>query len=302
VVAHGRANPTALPAMLASAASVGRLPRTNNPERPPDALAAVCVRPHNPAMRFRVQLDTFAGPLDLLLYLVRKHELDVLEIPIARVAEQYLELITVIEQIDVDAVGDFLDLATRLMELKARMMLPRQDEAEEQEIEESRQDLVAKLLEYKKYKDAAVALEERNRQWQLRFARRTNDLDDGSRDPADQPIHEVELWDLVSAFSRVMREKAAPKPTRIRHDETPIETHMQRIAERLAAEPRIHFADLFPVDGHKSQLVGLFLALLELIRHHRARVEQTELFGEIWILAPATLAVVGAVVSEHPSA
>jgi segregation and condensation protein A len=257
-------------------------------------------------MRFRVQLDTFAGPLDLLLYLVRKHELDVLEIPIARVAEQYLELITVIEQIDVDAVGDFLDLATRLMEMKARMMLPRQDEAEEQEIEESRQDLVSRLLEYKKYKDAAVALEERNRQWQLRFARRTNDLDDGSRDPADQPIHEVELWDLVSAFSRVMREKSKPTVTRIRHDDTPIEVHMQRIAERLAAEPRIHFADLFPVDGHKSQLVGLFLALLELIRHHRARVEQSELFGEIWILAPAALAVVGAVVgadaSEHPSA
>jgi segregation and condensation protein A len=253
-------------------------------------------------MRFRVQLDTFAGPLDLLLYLVRKHELDVLEIPIARVAEQYLDLITVIEQIDVDAVGDFLDLATRLMEMKARMMLPRQDEAEEQEIEESRQDLVARLLDYKKYKDAAVALEERNRQWQLRFARRTNDLDEGPRDPADQPIHEVELWDLVSAFSRVMREKSKPKVTRIRHDETPIETHMQRIAERLAAEPRIHFADLFPVDGHKSHLVGLFLALLELIRHHRARVEQSELFGEIWILAPAALAVVGAEASEHPSA
>ncbi|HYO23764.1 MAG TPA: segregation/condensation protein A, partial [Lacipirellulaceae bacterium] len=111
------------------------------------------------------------------------------------------------------------------------------------------------------------------------------------RDPADQPIQEVELWDLVSAFSRVMREKAAPKPTRIRHDETPIETYMERIAARLAEEPRVAFADLFAADVHKSQLVGTFLALLELIRHGRARVEQADLFGEIWVLAPATIAL-----------
>jgi segregation and condensation protein A len=248
-------------------------------------------------MRFRVQLDTFAGPLDLLLYLVRKHELDVLEIPIARIADQYLEILAVLEQIDVDAVGDFLDLATRLMELKARMMLPRQDEAEEPPIEESRKDLVAQLLEYKRYRDAATLLEDRRQEWQLRFARRTNDVDDGPVDPAEQPIHEVELWDLVSAFGRVMREKAAPKPARIRHDETPIEVHMQQIEERLAAEFRVAFYDLFPSDSLKHRLVGVFLALLELIRHGRARVEQPEPFGEIWVLAPAAVAIVG----EHPS-
>jgi segregation and condensation protein A len=249
-------------------------------------------------MRFRVQLDTFSGPLDLLLYLVRKHELDVLAIPIAAIADQYLEILAVLEQIDVDAVGDFLDLATRLMELKARMMLPQDPEADEPAIEESRHELATQLLEYKRYRDAASLLEDRRLEWQRRFARRTNDLAEGPIDPAEQPIHEVELWDLVSAFSRVMREKAAPKPTRIRHDETPIEVHMRRIEERLATEPRIAFADLFPADSVKSRLVGVFLALLELIRHGRARVEQSEAFGEIFVLAPAPLAVVG----EHPSA
>jgi segregation and condensation protein A len=252
-------------------------------------------------MRFRVQLDTYAGPLDLLLYLVRKHELDVLSIPIARIAEQYLEILSVLEQIDVDAVGDFLDLATRLMELKAQLMLPRQDDAEEAPLDESRQDLVTQLLEYKRYRDAATQLEDRRQEWQLRFARRVNDLDAGPLDPAEQPIHEVELWDLVSAFSRVMREKAAPKPARIRHDETPIEVHMQRIEERLAAEPRVAFFDLFPADSVKSRLVGVFLALLELIRHGRARVEQADLFGEIWVLAPAVPAI-AVETSEHPSA
>ena len=86
-------------------------------------------------MRFRVQLDMFSGPLDLLWYLVRKHELDVLDIPIARVTDQYLEMLTVLEQIDVSAVGDFLELATRLMEIKSRMMLPRQEEEGEEEID-----------------------------------------------------------------------------------------------------------------------------------------------------------------------
>jgi segregation and condensation protein A len=249
-------------------------------------------------MRFRVQIDLFAGPLDLLLYLVRKHELDVLEVPIAQVADQYLEILAVIEQIDVDSVGDFLDVATRLMELKARMMLPRQDETEEQEIEMSRQDLVARLLEYKKYKDAASQLEDRRLQWQLRFARRVDDLEDVPRDPADQPIQEVELWDLVSAFSRVMRQRAAPKPAQIRHDETPIEAYMQQIADRLATTPRLAFAEIFPAAGAKGQLVGLFLALLELMRHGQARVEQVDLFGEIYVLAPTTISVAG----EHPSA
>jgi segregation and condensation protein A len=249
-------------------------------------------------MRFRVQLDTFAGPLDLLLYLVRRQELDVLNIPIARVADQYLEILAVLEQIDVDAVGDFLDLATRLMEIKARMMLPQQDEAAEEAIDDPRQDLVARLLEYKRYRDAASLLEDRRQDWQLRFVRRTNDVDAAPPNPADQPIHEVELWDLVSAFSRVMREKAAPKPARIRHDDTPIEVHLERIAERLAAEPRVAFVDLFPADSLKSRLVGVFLALLELIRLGRARVEQSEPFGAIWVLAPAAVVAAG----EHPSA
>jgi segregation and condensation protein A len=244
-------------------------------------------------MRFRVQLDMFAGPLDLLLYLVRKHELEVLEIPIALVAEQYLEILAAIEQIDVDAVGDFLEVATQLMEIKSRMMLPRHEEIEEEPVDDPRHELVARLLEYKRYKEAAGLLEDRAREWQLRFERRVNDLDEGPRDPAEQPIHEVELWDLVSAFSRVIREKAAAKATKIRYDDTPIDVHMARIEARIAAEGRLSFASLFEPGMHRSRMVGLFLALLELIRHHRARVEQAELFGEIWVLPPEAIQVVG---------
>jgi segregation and condensation protein A len=234
-------------------------------------------------MRFRVQLDMFAGPLDLLLYLVRKHELEVLEIPLATVAEQYLEILAVLEQIDVDAVGDFLEVATLLMEIKSRSMLPRHEEIEEEPVDDPRHELVSRLLEYKRYKEAACLLEDRARQWQLRYERRVNDLESHGRDPANQPIQEVELWDLVSAFTRVMREKAAPPPAKIRYDDTPIEVHMDLIKARLAAEGRLSFASLFEPGMHRSRMVGLFLALLELIRHGLAGVEQSVLFGEIWI-------------------
>lgn len=240
-------------------------------------------------MRFRVQLEMFSGPLDLLWYLVRKHELDVMDIPIARVTEQYLEMMAVLEAIDVNAVGDFLELATRLMEIKSRMMLPRQED-EEEELEDPRHDMVERLLEYKKYKDAASMLEQRGLDWQQRFARRSNDLPNERIDPADQPIHEVELWDLVSAFARVIRDNAAVQPSNIRYDDTPIEVYMERIQARLAGEPRLAFTSLFEQGMHRSQMVGMFLAVLELIRHHHVQVEQEKLFGEIWIVAPQSQA------------
>ncbi len=237
-------------------------------------------------MRFRVQLDMFSGPLDLLWYLVRKHELDILDIPIAVVTDQYLELIAVLEQIDVNAVADFLEVATRLMEIKSKLMLPRHEDLETEEtLEDPRQDMVQRLLEYKKFKDAASLLEERGQQWQKRYARRVNDLPTSRVDPAEQPIQEVELWDLVSAFSRVVRENAAATASPIRYDDTPIEVYMNQIRERLTGEPRLTFTDLFEPEMVKSQQVGIFLAILELIRHHQVRVEQEDLFGEIWIVA-----------------
>lgn len=240
-------------------------------------------------MRFRVELDLFAGPMDLLWFLVRKQELDIMDIPIARVTEQYLELIAVLEQIDVNAVGDFLELATRLMEIKSRMILPRheEDEKEEAEVEDPRQDIVQRLLEYKKYKDAASLLAERGQLWQRRFARRANDLPTGGVDPSEQPIHEVEMWDLVSAFARVVRDNAVVKPSAIRYDDTPIEVYMDRIRERLASETTLAFTSLFHADMIRSQMIGIFLAVLELIRHHNIQAEQQDLFSEIWISALA---------------
>ncbi|HUY88427.1 MAG TPA: segregation/condensation protein A [Pirellulales bacterium] len=235
-------------------------------------------------MSFRVDLDIFRGPLDLLLYLVRKHEVEVVEIPIAAVAEQFLEHLSVLEQLDVNAVGDFLEMASTLIELKSRLVLPRSEEEAEIVLDDPRHELVERLLEYKKFKDAASILEERSREWQERFPRLANDLPVRQRNLADEPIHELELWDLVSAFGRVIRDNQPAAAANIVYDETPIHVYMSRIHGRLLADERVAFTELFGAGMHKSTLVGMFLAILELVRHHGVRAEQDQLHGEIWIL------------------
>ena len=234
-------------------------------------------------MDFHVDLNMFRGPLDLLLYLVRKHEVEIVDIPISLITDQYLEYMTVLEQLDVGAVGDFLAMASLLIELKSQQVLPRADEVEE-ELEDPRQELVRRLLEYKQYRDAASILDERSRSWQQHYPRVASDLPPRQRNLADEPIQEVELWDLVSAFGRIIRENVAAKPSSIIYDDTPIHVHMSRILAQLNERGRLALSELFDVRLYKSVLIGMFLAILELVRHHRVRAEQNDLFGEIWIL------------------
>jgi segregation and condensation protein A len=234
-------------------------------------------------MQFRVELDMFRGPVDLLLYLVRKHELDVVDIPIAAVADQFLQYIAVLEQMDVDAVGDFLEMASTLIEIKSRMVLPGEEEVTE-ELEDPRQELVRRLLAFKQYRDAAQMLEERGRQWRERFGRLAGEAPSALPQGDKQPISEVELWDLVSAFGRVLKKRRAVNgPENIRYDETPIHVYMRRIDSRVRREGRVAFAVLFDGAVHKSTLVGMFLAVLELVRHQHARADQPAIFGDIWL-------------------
>jgi segregation and condensation protein A len=234
-------------------------------------------------MDFRVDLEIFRGPLDLLLYLVRKHELDVIDIRITAVTEQFLEHVSVLEKIDVDMVGDFLDTASLLIEMKSRAALPGEEEVAE-ELEDPREELVRRLLEYKQYRDAASMLEERSREWCERFPRSANDLPTRQTSPDQQPIQEVELWDLVSAFGRVLKAKhAVAGPESIRYDETPIHVYMQRIDERLRRERRVAFTSFFESSVHRSKLVAMFLAVLELVRHQHALAAQPQEYGEIWL-------------------
>jgi len=234
-------------------------------------------------MDFRVELDVFRGPLDLLLYLVRKHEVEIVDIPIAPIAAQYLEYLAVLQELDVDAVGDFVAMAATLMEIKSQQVLPRGGEVEEA-LEDPREELVRRLLQYKEFRDAASILEERSRQWQLQYGRLSCDLPPRQRDLSEEPIHEVELWDLVSAFARIMRDTELAQPSSIVYDETPIHVYMARIQQRLLREGRLALSVLFEPGMYKSTMVGIFLAVLELVRHHQVAADQNAVFGEIWLL------------------
>ena len=235
-------------------------------------------------MPYLVALDTFHGPLDLLLYLVRKNEVDVLDVPVAKLADQFLEFLAAVREVDVELAGDFLVMAATLMEIKARSLLPEGSDEENPDEPDPRKELVRQLLEYRTFKDAAAALEERA---EARGARLARVAPEEPAKPGAPPVRPVELWDLVSAFARLMRETHALRPQTVIVDDTPQHVYEEEIRRRVAVAGRLAFRDLFAPPFHKGRLIGLFLAILELIRARALRAEQPDAFGEIWLSAPA---------------
>lgn len=236
-------------------------------------------------MDYQVDLETFRGPMDLLLYLVKRNEVDICDIAIARVAEQFQDYVNGLQVIDVERAGDFLVMAATLMEIKSRMLLPRSEGPAEEE-EDPRLELVRQLIEYKRFKDAAALLEEQAERQSTRL-NRLPVASPAAPDPAQQPLRQVELWDLVSAFGRLMRETLALQPQQIVMDVTPIHVYMERILERLGRQTRLPFSALFTPPYNRGKLVGLFLAVLELIKGRQIVAEQPDCFGDIWVaLAP----------------
>ncbi len=237
-------------------------------------------------MSFVVSSEQFKGPIDLLLYLVRRQEVEVSRIALSQLTHEFLEHLEVIQEISIDIVGDFIEVASILLEIKMRDVLPRNElELESEPYVDPREDLVQRLLLYKQFKDASSLLEEQGTRWQQRFSRIADDLPARGIGIADQPLDEIELWDLVSAFGRVLRDNRPSLQTNITYDETPIHVYMQRIHARIVAQQRVSFTELFEPGMHKSALVGIFLAVLELTRHHHVIAEQSELHGEIVLVA-----------------
>jgi segregation and condensation protein A len=233
-------------------------------------------------MSYTVALDSFYGPLDLLLYLVKRNEVDILDIPIALLAEQFLDHLRGLRELDVEFAGEFLVMAATLMEIKSRMLLPTETHATDEDQPDPRRELVKQLLEYRKFKDAASALEERAEQQGTRLAR--VELMEQNH-PPEQKVRPVELWDLVSAFARLMRETQALEPTTIAVDDTPQHVYESQIVDRVRREGRIRFREAFTPPYNKARLIGIFLAILELIRNHGLGLIQPEENGEIWLVA-----------------
>lgn len=239
-------------------------------------------------MDYRVELDGFSGPLDLLLYLVRRQEVDICNLPIAEITQKFVDFIEVLQFLDLDLIGDFVVMASALVEIKSRMVLPGPETPPElvEPDEDPRADLVRQLLEYKRFKEASRLLEDHAAEWQQRYPRLTDDRPRGGNDPSRDLIKEVELWDLVSALSRVLRKNTESSPATVIYDDTPISVYVDRIRTRVLAEQRVTFSSFFVGSNSKSKIVGIFLAILELLRHYKFRAEQPVDYNEIWIMPP----------------
>ena len=240
------------------------------------------------AEEYRVQLEAYCGPLDLLLYLVRRQEVDLLDLPLAQLTAQFVEFVEVLQLLDLDLIGEFVVTASSLLEIKSRLVLPQEGviaELVERE-EDPRTELVQQLLEYKRFKEATRLLEEQAAVWQQRYWRLSDDRPSKGGAAGQELFKEVELWDLVSALSRVLRKNSEASPSTVIYDDTPISVYIEQIKERVALEQRVAFSSLFAGSPSRSRITGIFLAILELLRHQKYRAEQPVAYHEIWVMPP----------------
>lgn len=229
---------------------------------------------------YKVQLDVYSGPLDLLLFLIRRDEVDIRDIPIARVTEQYLKFVEVLRELDPEAVSEFLVLAATLMEIKSRMLLPHPppEEVEASTID-PRLELVRQLLEYKEFKDASRVLEAAAETRAQQYSRAPAMP---PRDESELELDRVDVWDLLEAFKRLLEQTGKTGGVHeVRVDDTPLALHAADILDSLErAGGEQEFETVFR-GRTRPEMIGLFLALLELLRQRRVRAAQDRALGPI---------------------
>jgi len=243
---------------------------------------------------YRVELDVYNGPLELLLYLIRKEEVDIYDIPIASITQQYLQHVEIIRKIDINLAGEFLVMAATLMEIKSRMLNPPAVSdagggSGTDELIDPRKELVEQLLAYKNFKDAANNLHRRAQLEQDRYARAVNR--EGGRPPLD--LEDLNLFVLIDAFNAIMASVGhSAFGHEVVYDDTPISLHQADVLDRLSRDGTLTLQAMFEGRKLRTEMIGLFLAMLELIRQKKIIVHQSGEFGEIQItlnpLAPAS--------------
>lgn len=233
---------------------------------------------------YNVKLEAFEGPLDLLLHLIRKNEVDICDIPISTITRQYLEYIKLMKDLNLEIAGEFLVMASTLIQIKSRLLLPviPDEESGEGEEDDPRAELVRRLLEYQRYKEAADDLGGRQLLGRDIFVRPAVPQED--EPAADQEAVEVELFELVDAFRRILSQVSEERFHEVGTDSISIADRINEIIDRLADSTALAFDDLFAADRGREYLVVTFLAVLELCKLKMVRVIQAERYGAIWIV------------------
>jgi segregation and condensation protein A len=230
---------------------------------------------------YRVNLDIYNGPMDLLLYLIRRDEVDIYDIPIVGITEQYLKYVDVVNALDPNMSGEFLVMAATLMEIKTRMLLPVPEAGEEGDDEpfDPRSELVRQLLEYKSFKDAAGTLHDAGEQQAMSHPRRPGKLDIANQ---ETDMEDLQVWDLMRAFNKLLNEIGGESQFHeVIYDDTPVELHKTDIMDRLGREGRLTFDQIFEGRADKTEVIGLFMAILHLMSDHKIRVSQDGMYGQI---------------------
>ncbi|MBI2441938.1 MAG: segregation/condensation protein A [Lentisphaerae bacterium] len=237
---------------------------------------------------YKVKLEVFEGPLDLLLYLIKKDEVDIYDIPIELITRQYMEYLNLMRLLDFDIAGEFLVMAATLMMIKSRMLLPPEERPElEPEEDDPRWELIRQLIEYKKFKDAASNLQEME-------ARASNMFLHNAPEPAGalkQPgvgLEDVTIFDLIAAFNEALKRIPADQVGEIKAERFTVADGIAAILERLREHSEVVFATLFQPLSTRHEIIFTFLALLELMRLRKAVARQSAAFGEIVIARPET--------------
>lgn len=236
---------------------------------------------------YKVNLDIYNGPMDLLLYLIRKEEVNIYDIPIARITDQYLQYVEALQTLDMNVVGDFLVMAATLMYIKSYMLLPRQEVQADEEMEDPRLSLVKQLLEYKRYKESTFILAAKAAEWDKKWTRPHRDIPIETADNNQElPLGDVKIWDLLQRFSQIMKQTLLHVPTTVTYDDTPIQAYMDEVLERVHRHTSIPFTKLFGGLTERNRIIGFFLALLELVRLNRIMIEQPANYIDIQLSLP----------------
>jgi len=229
----------------------------------------------------KVQLDQFEGPLDLLIFLIRKNEVNIYDIPISRITEQYLEMIRYAARLDLDNVTDFYLMAATLLHIKSRMLLPVNDAADEDEIDDPRQELVDKLIEYQRFRKLSNLMEEREEQLEYRVERRSSQpilpFDD-----EEELWDQIDVWELLKTFSRIMSNINTDRLVSL-YEEVTVNEKITLIEELIERKGEFLFTELIRREGSVMELVCAFIAILESARQRSIRILQNRMFGDIMI-------------------
>jgi segregation and condensation protein A len=229
---------------------------------------------------YPVRLQNFEGPLDLLLHLIKKHELDIYDIPISLITQQYLDYLDLMQELNLDVAGEFLVMAATLIHIKSRMLLPRPDPSQEDPAEDPREALVRRLLEHQRFKAAAELLHEKEIQRSAQWHRPDGVVAEVVGEPPEPEI-EVDLFSLMAAFRQVMERARARPRVVLPPEQMSIETRIEQLLARLSETEACGFEDLFADAQGRGGMIVTFLALLEMIRLKLVRVFQQGNFGPI---------------------